>query len=789
MSIQSRSGDLLRMEETIRKVMGDLFSRLDESNQRRDQADHTYDQTLKELRDGFVALKVQNSERMVKLMADNGGNSSAALTGSNTRAQCFSTRQSKVDSPIVFVNDLNGSGTGITAPKLLQSPASTTPKNLQPRDKSVEECIPRFPAEISNFIGSNFSNPMVELRSLKQLGMVSDYLNQFKTLLAKVELTESYVVHLFVSGLNYHVQKSVKMFKPKSLVHAFALARLQDRRLFTSEGMGRDEKLKQLYRMESEEDVVEGEIGKISECGEATEGEGSECGEAAEGKHSECGEATEEGNIGDEAMDDDNPLTSINVISGLTTKVNSVMVDVAEMCDAMCTATSFTTAKYRKTLDICVSGFDVPRPVKTFEDCGFSVELMKAIAKQAYEKPTPIQCQALPIVLSGRDIIGIAKNGLRKDYLICASYDMAHQIYLEAKKFSKSCGIRVAAVYGGMSKLDQFKELKAGCEIVVATPGRLMDMIKMKALTMLRATYLVLDEADRMFDLGFEPQIRSIVGQIRPDRQTLLFSATRPRKVEKLVREILPDPVRVTVGEVGMANEDITQIFYVMPSDAEKLHWLLEKLAVMIDEGRVLVFALKKAADDEVEAQLLQRGLKVAAFHGDKDQSSRLDIKSITSVVNFDIAKDMDMHVHRIGRTGRAGDKDRTAYTLITQKEARFAGELVNSLIAADQNVSPELMDLARTDGRFKSKQNNVFDGSFDEESRLYVGKLHEETPMLQDSFEVLVADCSQLLHRRPFFKLSEVVLEFGNRMNGGVEQALHSASFGFSKECFNFLL
>ncbi|PIN05304.1 ATP-dependent RNA helicase [Handroanthus impetiginosus] len=412
-------------------------------------------------------------------------------------------------------------------------------------------------------------------------------------------------------------------------------------------------------------------------------------------------------------------------------------------------------AEYRKSLGIRVSGFDVPRPIKTFEDCGFPVELLKAIAKQAYEKPTAIQCQALPIVLSGRDIIGIAKTGSGKTAsfvlpmivhimdqpelakeegpigVICApTRELAHQIYLEAKKFAKAYGIRVSAVYGGMSKLDQFKELKAGCEIVVATPGRLIDMIKMKALNMLRATYLVLDEADRMFDLGFEPQIRSIVGQIRPDRQTLLFSATMPRKVEKLAREILSDPVRVTVGEVGMANEDITQFVQVIPSDAEKLPWLLEKLPGMIDEGDVLVFASKKATVDEVESQLVQRGFKVAALHGDKDQASRmeilqkfksgtyhvliatdvaargLDIKSIKSVVNFDIAKDMDMHVHRIGRTGRAGDKDGTAYTLITQKEARFAGELVNSLIAAGQNVPMELMDLAMKDGRFRSKRD-----------------------------------------------------------------------------------
>ncbi|KAM3358140.1 DEAD-box ATP-dependent RNA helicase 24 isoform X1 [Capsicum galapagoense] len=411
--------------------------------------------------------------------------------------------------------------------------------------------------------------------------------------------------------------------------------------------------------------------------------------------------------------------------------------------------------EYRASLAIRVSGFDVPRPIKTFEDCGFSVELTKAISKQGYEKPTPIQCQALPIVLSGRDIIGIAKTGsgktaafvlpmivhimdqpeLQKEEgpigVICApTRELAHQIFVEAKKFSKSHGIRVSAVYGGMSKLDQYKELKAGCEIVVATPGRLIDMIRKKAFTMLRATYLVLDEADRMFDLGFEPQIRSIVGQIRPDRQTLLFSATMPRKVEKLAREILTDPVRVTVGEIGMANEDITQIVEVIPSDAEKLPWLLEKLPGLIDNGDVLVFASKKATVDEIESHLAQNGFRVAALHGDKDQVSRtetlqkfksgiyhvliatdvaargLDIKSLKSVVNYDIAKDMDMHVHRIGRTGRAGDKDGTAYTLITHKEARFAGELANSLVAAGQNVSMELMDLAMKDGRFRSKRD-----------------------------------------------------------------------------------
>ncbi|KAG6556407.1 hypothetical protein Mapa_002350 [Marchantia paleacea] len=411
-------------------------------------------------------------------------------------------------------------------------------------------------------------------------------------------------------------------------------------------------------------------------------------------------------------------------------------------------------ASYRQSLSIKVSGFDVPRPVKAFEDLGFDAPLMGAIAKQGYENPTPIQCQALPVALSGRDMIGIAKTGSGKTAsfvlpmivhimdqaelakgegpigIICSpTRELAQQIYSETKKFAKAYGIRVSGVYGGMSKFEQFKELKAGCEIVVATPGRLIDMIKMKAVTMFRGTYLVLDEADRMFDLGFEPQIRSIVGQLRPDRQTLLFSATMPRRVERLAREVLSDPIRVTVGEVGRANEDISQLVAVLTSDADKLPWLLNKLPGMVDDGDTLIFASTKIRVEEVESNLGQKGFKVGALHGDKDQATRmevlkkfksgifhvlvatdvaargLDIKSIKTVVNYDIAKDMDSHVHRIGRTGRAGDKDGVAHTLITSKEARFAGELLTSLIAAGQNVPMELMDLAMKDGRFRTQR------------------------------------------------------------------------------------
>lgn len=259
--------------------------------------------------------------------------------------------------------------------------------------------------------------------------------------------------------------------------------------------------------------------------------------------------------------------------------------DFYEESAAISGMTEEEASSYRQSLAIKVSGFDVPRPVKTFEDLGLDAALIGAIAKQGYERPTPIQCQACPVALSGRDMIGIAKTGSGKtaafvlpmivhimdqeelgkgegpiSVILVPTRELAHQIYNETKKFSKVHGIRVSGVYGGMSKFEQFKELKAGCEVVIATPGRLIDMIKMKAFTMSRATYIVLDEADRMFDLGFEPQIRSVVGQIRPDRQTLLFSATMPRRVERLAREILTDPVRIAVGEVGRANEDITQV-------------------------------------------------------------------------------------------------------------------------------------------------------------------------------------------------------------------------------------
>lgn len=376
--------------------------------------------------------------------------------------------------------------------------------------------------------------------------------------------------------------------------------------------------------------------------------------------------------------------------------------DFYEEAPAVAAMTPAQVNEYRRQLGMRVSGFDPPKPVKLFSQCGFDAPLTAAIAKAGYQQPTAIQAQALPAALSGRDVLGIAKTGSGKTaafvlpmivhlmdqpelqkgegpigVVVAPTRELAEQIHKETRRFSKPYGLGVCAAFGGLSKHQQFKDLKAGCEVAVCTPGRMIDLIKMKACTMKRVTYLVFDEADRMFDMGFEPQVRSIMGQIRPDRQTLLFSATMPRRVERLAADALTSPIRITVGEVGAANEDIKQVVEVVYDVAHKQKWLLDRLQGFIDEGDVLVFANQKARVDELCAALQAAGARVASIHGDMDQHTRmttlndfkagqfhalvatdvaargLDIKSIKTVVNYDAAKDIDTHVHRISRHSR----------------------------------------------------------------------------------------------------------------------------------------
>ncbi|KAG5899771.1 hypothetical protein JTB14_006106 [Gonioctena quinquepunctata] len=407
----------------------------------------------------------------------------------------------------------------------------------------------------------------------------------------------------------------------------------------------------------------------------------------------------------------------------------------------------------RKALDITISGNSAPKPVSSFAHFGFDDKLLKAIIKAEYSSPTPIQAQAVPCALLGRDVLGIAHTGSGKTaaflwpmikhvasqkpveegegpigLILAPTRELAIQIYNEAKKFAKVYDLKVICAYGGGSKWEQSLALKEGGEIVVATPGRIIDHIKGGATNLRKVTFLVLDEADRMFELGFEPQVRSVCNHVRPDRQTLLFSATFRKRIERLAKDALTDPIKISQGTTGQANEDVTQHALLLPSQESKRTWLFSRLVELLSAGSVLVFVTKK-----LDAEMVANDIKLKEFdclllHGDMEQADRnkvitafkknecpllvatdvaargLDIPHVKTVVNYDIARDIDTHTHRIGRTGRAGTQG-TAYTLLTAKDKEFAGHIVRNLEAAHQEVPQDVLDLALQSSWFKKQR------------------------------------------------------------------------------------
>ena len=346
----------------------------------------------------------------------------------------------------------------------------------------------------------------------------------------------------------------------------------------------------------------------------------------------------------------------------------------------------------------------------TFAELGLSEQMLHALTDAGYKHPTPIQAQAVPLALKGRDLMGLAMTGTGKTaaftipiierliggprrtraLILTPTRELCVQVEESFTKYGRHSGLQVISVYGGVGYDPQVKALRGGVDVVVATPGRLIDHLEKQNVAFDEIEVLVLDEADRMLDMGFAPQINKIVAQPDKYRQTLLFSATMPPEVEALARKYLRKPVVVQVGRRSAAANTVTH--YVYPCPKEKKTVLLAKLIKEHNMDTVLVFTRTKHGADRVVKHLEKEGIESDAMHADKTQGQRtkaladfkkgktkvlvatdiaqrgLDISHITHVVNYDVPQQAEDYIHRIGRTGRAA-KTGDAFTLMSADE------------------------------------------------------------------------------------------------------------------------
>ena len=301
--------------------------------------------------------------------------------------------------------------------------------------------------------------------------------------------------------------------------------------------------------------------------------------------------------------------------------------------------------------------------------------------------------------------------------------ELATQIAREAKPFLKALNLRVTAAYGGSPLKDNIADMKRGAEVIVCTPGRMIELLitnSGRIINLRRITYLVLDEADRMFDMGFEPQVMKILSQIRPDRQTVLFSATFPRAMEALAKKVLKRPLEITVGGRSVVAAEIEQIVEVREEDT-KFNRLLEILGRYYNEDpetRSLIFVHRQDSADNLFKQLQSKSYSCMSLHGGKEQVDRddiiqsfkngelpiliatsvaargLDVKLLKLVINYDCPNHMEDYVHRAGRTGRAGNTG-TCITFITPDQDKYAKDLQTALEASKVEVPADLKALA----------------------------------------------------------------------------------------------
>ncbi|XP_065891815.1 probable ATP-dependent RNA helicase DDX53 isoform X2 [Dysidea avara] len=393
----------------------------------------------------------------------------------------------------------------------------------------------------------------------------------------------------------------------------------------------------------------------------------------------------------------------------------------------------------------------IPNPVRTFEEAfKHYPDILKAISSAGFAKPSPIQSQAWPIALQGHDMIGIAQTGTGKTLafllpaiihidgqitprverggptvlVLSPTRELALQIENEVNKYPFK-NMKSVCIYGGGDRGGQIRTVKKGVDIVIATPGRLNDLLMNDIIQMKSVTYLVLDEADRMLDMGFEPQIMKILLDIRPDRQTLMTSATWPPDVRRLAQSYMKNPFQVNIGSLDLqACHTVTQIIE-MVEESEKRPLTVEFILGLSDDDKALIFCSRKVKADDLASDLILQGFRVQSIHGDRVQEDReqalddfrtgrvsiliatdvasrgLDIKDVTYVVNYDFPNHIEDYVHRVGRTGRAG-KSGKALSFFTRDDWRWAGELIKILVEAQQDVPDELVAMAE---RFEQHQ------------------------------------------------------------------------------------
>lgn len=416
---------------------------------------------------------------------------------------------------------------------------------------------------------------------------------------------------------------------------------------------------------------------------------------------------------------------------------------------------------FREDFNITLKGGRIPNPLRTWSESNLPKSIMDIIDKCGYKDPTPIQRQAIPIGLQNRDIIGVAETGSGKTLaflipllvwitslpkierqedidqgpyaiILAPTRELAQQIEEETMKFAEALDIRTVAIIGGISREDQGFKVRLGVEIVIATPGRLIDVLENRYLVLSRCTYLVLDEADRMIDMGFEPDVKKIlehmpVTNLKPDtdeaedgeallasgvryRQTVMFTATMPPAIERLARSYLRRPAFVYIGSVGKPTERTEQIVY-MVSENEKRRKLIEILQAGV-EPPVIIFVNQKKGADVLAKSLDRSGFNAITLHGGKGQEQReyalaslksgskdilvatdvagrgIDIRNVSLVINYDMAKSIEDYTHRIGRTGRAGKTGR-AISLLTKDDSALFYDLKQLLVLSPVSNCP----------------------------------------------------------------------------------------------------